>query len=482
MVGPYIVDPRTVADSGRDDATSGRQTLAQIEQAVEELWDKQRTLQGELEQITATRRDFDAQRLTAYRELAEVRTGHVISDGVIDEAGRLAARVASVLAARQKTIDDLKTRVGRADDTCANLIRQRETLADRIEVLEGRLDTLAHAAREALATNRDYRDELAALEAATATCRRAAEKAARSEQDRNNKAKVYENDPLFMYLWRRAYNTDTYNAGNIAAWLDDKIANLIGYHGARANYALLNDIPTRLKLHAEMLANDLMTQQIEVDNRESDKIKEIAGTELPAQLRDARVAEADNRAGIAQAHAELSDLGAQLNRYIEGHDPADRQAVAMAAAFLGQERTTQLMQLARGPTSPSDDQIAARIAKLDAAIANAGRQIGQKTQALEALFEKRDELLQIAADFRCAHYDDSASAFRGKDVGGVLLNDLVRGALSGAVYWARLCGRQAWRTRPADPYRRSERLPPFDGRFTGPSNIWRAAPKRGQGV
>lgn len=472
MSQSQILDPRaSITAQVFDNATSGRETLANIEQTIEDLRVKERALQGALETITESRSTLIEQRLAAYRELAEVRTRHAISDGVIDEADRLSARVANLLIARQKTVAELKDRLAKVDDNRATLIRARQALADRIEKLEVVLDKLALDAREKLIGDADYRRELKAAESAAAIHAKAAEKAERSQKDRVDKGRAYEADPLFMYLWRRNYATGGYRPSGllvrVTRWLDGMIAGHIGYHDARANYAVLNEIPVRLKAHVAALATDLQAKRRLVETRETDKIREIAGADVPRQLREARAAETQNQAAVEEVSAELSDLSEQLNKYAEGQDPAYAKAVEMSAEFLGQERTTRLMQLARETVSPSDDEIAGRIARLDAQITKVAKDIDAKTQELEKLFERRDELVRIAADFRRAHYDDPASVFRGNDVGTILLEELIRGAIDGAGYWSRTRRRQSWRQRPADPYRRSENFPPFDDVFGG---------------
>ena len=161
----------------------------------------------------------------------------------------------------------------------------------------------------------------------------------------------------------------------------------------------------------------------------------------------------------------MSDVGEQLNKYAEGLDPAFAKAIEMSTEFLGKEDTNRLIAVARRTSSPTDDEIASRIAGFDRRVAELTSERDRKTQDLEKLFAKRDELLRIAADFRRAHYDDAASEFRGRDVTEVILSELIRGAISGADYWARTRRRQRWRSRPADPYRKSQNFPPFDFDF-----------------
>mgnify|MGYP001822247371 CR=1 FL=1 len=148
--------------------TSGRQTLASIEQAIQDLRAKEAGLQRELEKLTADRAGIVAERLKGYRELAEVRARNAVADGVIDEADRLSARVANVLSARQRTIDDLKARYAAAEARRNELIGAREGLVDRIDKLERRLDELALKAREALSSDPGYRGDVEALAAARA--------------------------------------------------------------------------------------------------------------------------------------------------------------------------------------------------------------------------------------------------------------------------------------------------------------------------
>ena len=79
------------------------------------------------------------------------------------------------------------------------------------------------------------------------------EKAARSEEEKLQKGEAYRNDRLFMYLWRRDFGLPGYRAWPLARWLDGKVARLIGFADARANYDRLNEIPERLREHADGL-------------------------------------------------------------------------------------------------------------------------------------------------------------------------------------------------------------------------------------
>ena len=79
--------------------SSGRQTLASIEQSISELRAREKALQEELARANGARSNLIEQRLKTFRELAEVRARHAVSDNVIDEADRLSVRVSNLLVA-----------------------------------------------------------------------------------------------------------------------------------------------------------------------------------------------------------------------------------------------------------------------------------------------------------------------------------------------------------------------------------------------
>ncbi len=134
-------------------------------------------------------------------------------------------------------------------------------MPDRRALQVRRAEALRDLARARLAS--PERDEVvAAIDAALlggarpasdATARAAHEKAAQAEADREEKRRPYEADPLFMYLWRRRYGTRDYAASPLVRFFDRKVAHHIGYEAARVNYALLLELPERLREHAARL-------------------------------------------------------------------------------------------------------------------------------------------------------------------------------------------------------------------------------------
>ncbi|MFM1813785.1 MAG: hypothetical protein RLZ98_480 [Pseudomonadota bacterium] len=442
---------------------SGRQTLHSIEQSIADLRRQERMLIGELEQANDSHLKLLAQRTAAFRELAEVRTKSAIADGVIDRADQLQHRVESVLIARQKTIDALQARDGEADRARNALVTSAEQIRVEIADLEERLDDAASEAKRQLLSDPEYAAFAEARDAAQATFDNADKKAKRAENDYREKGKAYEADPLFMYLWKRKYGVASYRPGPFVRMGDDFVARLVRYNEARANYAMLGEIPKRLRAHCDELEKRASSARAKTEAIEAERVRKIAGTDLIQLIADARMRQSKNHKELEAVEAEIQEVSRQLKIYSEGLDPMLKEAVELAAGFLEQENMQRLVLEARQTTEPTDDNIVSRIAEIDRKAGELKREIAERRRELDDAARRRTELMEVAQRFRRQRYDDPGSVFGPDDVVGDLLKELIRGAITGADYWQRSRRRHGWNDRPADPFRRGSGLPPFGG-------------------
>ena len=82
-------------------------------------------------------------------------------------------------------------------------------------------------------------------------------KAAQAEADLAAKRVPYEQDPIFMYLWRRGFGTPRYTSTGLVRNLDRMVARHVGYADASRNYTMLTELPIRLREHADRLRGRL---------------------------------------------------------------------------------------------------------------------------------------------------------------------------------------------------------------------------------
>lgn len=75
------------------------------------------------------------------------------------------------------------------------------------------------------------------------------------------KAPAFESDPLFVYLWDRAWGTSEYRGRGLIRVLDGWVAHLSGYRQARSTFWMLNEIPRRLQERVTKLQRKLDTPE-----------------------------------------------------------------------------------------------------------------------------------------------------------------------------------------------------------------------------
>lgn len=438
---------------------SGRESLAFIEQALREVSARTSQLNAELDEASQGKAKLIAERLEAFKELAEFRTRLALVDGVIDQADQLSTQVRTMLQARQKTLRALQDRQAEAENQRNQFVAAQQELDKQIDQLEKKLDALAERARKELMKTAPYSAHFERYEELQRIIERAAEKAGQSQDEEAEKGAPYRNDPLFMYLWQRKYNSSEYEATGLIRWLDDKVARLIGYHGARANFAILTQIPRRLVEHVERLRQLAQTERAEVDRIEADKIREMAGEDLTAKLPETRSQRDKHARELEQLNAELLETGNQLKLYAEGRDQPFRNAIERTAKFIEGERLLDLVEDARETDDPGDEKIVTLIQKLADEIRALEDLAKRKRADLDKAFARKQELLRIAAEFRRARYDEPGSVFEPGSGGKVLLDQLLTGLITAAEYWARTQRGHRWRTRPGDSYRRSSDFP-----------------------
>src|SRR5262249_9732775 len=137
----------------------------------------------------------------------------------------------------------------RRDTSQAALDKAETTKHDRgqelAEVLEV-LDDQRGRTAERIKSDAGCNAAQSTREAAENTAAGADQKAPLAEAALAIKRKPYEDDPLFMYLWNKKHGQVEGNSGSLVRFFDRKVARLVGYQDARANFAMLQEIPTRL--------------------------------------------------------------------------------------------------------------------------------------------------------------------------------------------------------------------------------------------
>jgi len=430
---------------------SGRQTLASIDQALS----GERTKMDEVEQrIEATsaslveRQQADAR---DFRELAKVRVDLLAGGELVKHIDEAERQVLSLLELRKTAAGELTERIRAAEEARKALESERAAQAERVDRAAEAVDEAQANTQEHLNADTDYQAQRKRAREAERVAMHAGEKAANSEQEQEHKGESYSNDPLFMYLWGRRYGLPEYAANSLTRWLDGKVAGLIGFADARANYARLNEIPRRLRDHAEGLEATAKTEfqalkNLDTAAREADGIPALeAELEQQQSVLDA----VDER--IAAAEAGYQELLAQQAAFATGDDEHTRKAVEYLAAEFRRDDLMELRREAMATPFPDDDLIVSRMLERDGEGRRAEASIKGMKETLEQQRKRVSDLESLRMEFKRHRYDRSGSSFRDGSLVAMMLGNFLNGMLDRRTLWKVFQEQQRYRPQRSDP-------------------------------
>jgi hypothetical protein len=422
----------------------GPQALASLEEAMRDIRREEDEISRRLARSTEIVAKIKESEAELFRQLAHLRLDPAIQaelDGRISSAESKARETlkshGKAVEKAQKTIEDLEAaRVSLVE-------RRRNAVADLTEKQKA-LDTLLQEVSARLETDPAYAEKRAAAHALGEVADQSLEKTRLAETDREEKGKPYRDDPLFMYLWQSGYGTSAYKANNLIRYFDGLVADLVGFQKARPNYAMLTDIPLRLREHAERQEANAQAAEAELEA--------IANTAADAAggrpLREAKSkGEADLQAidaAITEAEDKRNEAGEELQSLTSGSDPALASAAAALAAALGQEDIQTLLAEARRTRTGQDDTIVAQIDESRTRMREEEEESRDLRERAKTLAARRRELEDIQWEFKKQRFDDPRSTFREDKLVGDLLNDFLRGGISAASYWDQWRKSQNW--------------------------------------
>jgi hypothetical protein len=423
---------------------SGPEALRSLEDALRDI----RREEDEIAKRIAKSNDIVGKLRTSegelLRQLAAVRLDPETQK---DLSGRLGQAELAARQAQQSHADEMGATEGKLaalDKTISELNAKRAQALKEIETCDGQLRALRAAVLPKLDSDADYvaRKTAAANLAEIAT--ESLRKTEQAEQDRETKGKPYRDDPLFMYLWEGGYGTATYKPNNLVRYLDGLVARLVNFMAARPNYAMLNEIPLRLREHAERQQQNAEQAQAEVQQSENAAIDAAGGRPIREQLAAAQAAVAEADKAIVAAEDQRDDLAEAQRTLVHGENPALTQALAAFAEALGREDLKTLEAQADATQTGQDDTLVDQIEAARQRASEEQKDIAEHEARLKTLASRRRELEDIQYEFKKSRYDDPRSRFGEDRLAGDMLTEFLRGAMSASVYWDNWRRTQSW--------------------------------------
>ena len=430
---------------------SGRQTLASIEQTIAEEQSKTDTVGQRVEALSATLVELQQADARDYRELAKVRLDHLAGGKLLQHIDQTEQQVLALLERRETAAAELAERIKAAEAARTALETERSAQASDVDRAAEAVDEAEARTQARLDADPAYQAQRRRAQEAARTAMHAGEKAASSEQEKEQKGESYRSDPLFMYLWERSYGLPEYRANPLFRWLDGKVARLIGFADARANYARLNEIPVRLREHADGLAAASEAQfqtlrELDTKAREADGIPAL---EEQLEQQQGKLDAIDHR--IEAAETEHQALLAQKAAFASGEDEHTRKAVEYLAAELRRDDLMELRREALATPFPDDDLIVSRMLQRDSERRTTEATVQGIKDTLKQHRRRLADLEAVRTEFKRQRYDRTGSSFGDGAAIALMLGNFLNGMLDRQTLWKVLQEQQRYRPQRSDP-------------------------------
>lgn len=453
---------------------TGRQALGSIDGTIKKLRDHFERTDGQIQSASRELVKLGQQEGERYKNLARIRLDQLISGEIaagLDAADR---QVTELLAERDQALAALGQQIEEARQEDSALEKERDQRSDRVAEAAALLDTAEAAVQEQLEQDSVYKAQFEKASRADSVARHSEEKTAQAEGDRATKGKPYDDDPLFSYLWARGYGTSRYSANPLTRFLDKWVAGLCSYDDARPNYAMLLEIPTRLREHGERLRT-AANHEFEALKLLEEQAAEKAGIPAKRHAVDAaerRIDEIDEQ--MQEVEARIRDLMHERAGFATGEDDYFRRCIETLASAFRRENLSALHHYVRNTSTAKDDVIVYELSDIDQSRSQLESTIAQQRSMYERQLVRLKELEEVRNRFKRERYDNIHSVFGDTGLLTGLLSRFLDGTATGADLWNAL--------QREHRYRRIRANPTFGtGGFGHGGVVWRLPSSRGGG-
>lgn len=422
----------------------GPQALASLEEAMRDIRREEDEISRRIARAAERISKIRESEAELFRELARLRLDPSMQAQLDGRISGAEAKARDMLKTHAQSVTDAEAAMKTVDGNRAGLIEQRNAALSRLDEQQAALKALTASQAASLAANPVFRAKREETEELDRVAEQSRRKTEQSEADREAKGKPYRDDPLFTYLWDAGYGTSGYKANTLVRYFDGMVARLIGFQKARPNYAMLNEIPLRLREHADQQEANVTAAEAELAALEAAAVDAAGGKPIRAAIATAQAEIARLDADILAAEDQRDAAATTLQSLAEGRDPAFETATSELAAALGREDIKTLLAEARLTRTGQDDTIVAQIDEARTRLREEEAEGREHRERLKTLAARRRELEDIQWEFKKQRFDDPRSSFGEDRLVGDLLNDFLRGGISAASYWDQWRRSQNW--------------------------------------
>ncbi|MBT8115585.1 MAG: hypothetical protein KJP04_09395, partial [Arenicella sp.] len=430
---------------------SGVSALKNIDRSLQMVRDEVFQLDTDLSQITAGMAANQRHQLMLIKQIAKIRLSELISGELQSSISAVDRQAAELLQQRESAKASLDREMVEINQRLRSLEANREDMLATVNSLSQRIVDIETRVQNQLQDDASYLAQFERARKADSIALEAESKAELASSDMAEKARPYQEEELFMYLWARGYGTTDYTGKLIARFLDAWVARLIDYDPARVNYWNLTEIPKRLAEHAAAVRDAADYQHQILHKVELDALAAAGAKTAEHELQR-------DRQEIDSVDDEIEEMENLLNekleaqsRYISGQDQHILRCVELLSGALQHQDRHILQRYVRDTHSPTDDKLVMELLDVDEKLADVAQDLRAARSLHDAKMSKLKELEDIRRKFKNSRFDDVRSGFENKGLLTNAVTQFLAGLVSGADLWRVLQRNQRYRDVGALP-------------------------------
>jgi len=423
----------------------GTSALSSIDQTLQTIRNEVVRLDKQLSELTQTVAENQRQRNQLLNEIAKVRLSELENGDLLENLTVADKDATKMLAQRQVAIQSLDEEIEQFNQQIEQAESQRELLLTELNLTSQRIVDTESVIQDDLTKDKVYLDLLSQAEDLDSIAHESAEKVALAQADMAEKAKPYQSDELFMYLYRRGFGTTEYKAGAIARFIDSWVAKLIDYEKSRINFWNLNEIPKRLAQHAEHVISEADTATQAVQDFELNAMN-VAGITLLNEQHE------QQREGLDEFDDKLEKMEMSLSQslkrratFIAGDDEYLQKILTQLTSVIQHDDLRSIHRYVQATVSPTDDQYVIELQAVNDRLDG----VEDDLSDVRTLYDKRivrlKELENVRRNFKSSRYDDVRSGFGNKALVAGALSQFLQGLVSGSDVWRVIQRNQRYR-------------------------------------
>ncbi|MGB5261629.1 MAG: hypothetical protein WBO34_14065 [Gammaproteobacteria bacterium] len=414
---------------------SGLQTLQQLDRGLSSVRDDMNRIDSELNRLSVALHANRHAQAQSMKELAQIRLDELSRETFMGELEAADQRALALLEERRHAYESLENDIATATQALDDLENERAVQQAAVSERSRAIIDCEHRIQGELEEDAGYQKQLQEARRLDSIAIEAAQKAIQAEQDRQEKGRPYEENELFMYLWRRKYGTPDYDAGPLTRYLDRWVEDLCDYDQYRVNYWTLLEIPKRLHIHAETARKHAESALDELAALETARAQEAG---LPA------LQEAHTRAqgaldgiddNIEQQEGARDQLLKQRTAFAEARDSYMQQGLQALSDALGNKSLLELGDATHDTVSEQDNRVVRELADLRDRHDDLEEELRDHRRMHEAKLARLQEFEQVRRRFKLRRFDDVRSGFGNEGLITAMLGQFLNGLINSNELW-----------------------------------------------